>query len=166
MKRAFAGLVIGLALMVAGTGCAFDRKWRAMKRAELVDNAPTAPAADGLAGRWQGRWVSDANGHSGGLRAIITPVPQTLTAGRHYLAEFDASYMGLLRFGYGMTLVAKANQAATGGPVSFHGEEDLGHMAGGVYRYNGNADGTTFNATYESKDDRGRFEMTRPSVGN
>jgi hypothetical protein len=162
MKRAFAGLVIGLVLMVVGTGCAFDRKWRAMKRAELVDNAP---AADGLAGRWEGRWVSDANGHSGGLRAIITPAPQTLTADRHYHAEFDASYMGLLRFGYGMTLVAKTNQAATGGHVSFHGEEDLGAMAGGLYRYNGTADGTTFNATYESKDDKGRFEMSRPRTG-
>ena len=165
MKRSLAGLVIGLLLLTAGTGCAFDRKWRAMKRAEFADNAAPTPAADGLAGRWQGRWVSDVNGHSGGLRAIITPVPQTVTADQHYRAEFDASYMGLLRFGYGMTLVTKPGQDAAGSPVSFHGEEDLGRMAGGLYRYKGTADGTTFNATYESKDDKGRFEMSRPRTG-
>jgi hypothetical protein len=137
-----------------------------MKRGHFVDNAATAPATDPLAGRWQGRWVSQVNGHSGGLRAIITYAPQTVTADQHYTAEFDASYMGILRFGYGMSLVTKSARDPAGGPVSFHGEEDLGSMAGGVYRYNGTTDGTTFNATYESKDDKGRFEMTRPNPGD
>ena len=165
MKRALVGLVIGLVALLALTGCSFDRNWRAMKRAQLAETGTTTPWADPLAGRWQGRWVSDVNGHSGGLRAIITYVPQTVTLDRHYRADFDASYMGILRFGYGMNLVAKSGRSPTGGPVSFHGEEDLGSMAGGVYRYNGTTDGTTFNATYESKDDKGRFEMTRPSPG-
>ena len=165
MLRAIAGSVIGLLILFGGTGCSFDRNWRAMKRAELVDSAPTAAPADRLAGRWEGRWVSDANGHSGGLRAIITYVPQKLTVDQHYRAEFDASYLGFLRFGYGMTLVAKPGQGVAG-PVTFQGKEDLGSMAGGVYRYNGTADGRTFNATYEAKDDRGQFLMSRPEPGH
>jgi hypothetical protein len=155
-------MVIGLMILAAGAGCSFDRKWRALKREERAGDAPQA--ADRLAGRWDGRWISDVNGHSGRLRAVITPAPQTDTPEKRYHADFDANFMGLMRFGYDMTLIA-APAGAADGNVSFRGEEDLGKLAGGVYRYNGTADGATFNATYESADDKGRFQMTRPAPG-
>ena len=47
--------------------------------------------------------------------------------------------------------------------VAFKGQEDLGLLAGGVYFYKGSADGERFTSTYESADDHGRFEMTRPT---
>ena len=160
-----AAAAIAAAAATSG-GCAFDRRWRDLRRAQLVSSAadavaatPAAPAAaDPLAGRWEGRWVSERTGHRGRLRAIITPVDATT-----YRVTYDATYMGVLRFGYGMDLTT--SPALTGGPLTFTGQEDLGALAGGVYRYNGTADGTTFRSTYESGADHGYFEMTRPKPG-
>lgn len=154
--RTFAALAV---VALTATGCSFDRQWRDLKRAQAVadDAQPTAGAADPLAGRWEGKWVSERTGHSGRLRAIITPVDSTT-----YRVRYDAMYMGLLRFGYGMDLTASPG-GGKGGPITFAGEEDLGRLAGGVYRYKGTADGAKFHSLYESRDDNGYFEMTRPA---
>ena len=114
-----------------------------------------AADADPLAGRWEGRWVSERNGHAGKLRAIVKPIDATA-----YRVDYDAMYMGVLRFGYGMKLRAAPHDESR--KVAFEGEENLGALAGGVYRYKGVADGQTFTATYASRYDHGRFEMTRP----
>lgn len=156
-------------LLAAASGCAFDRKWKhlsaaAAERADLAD----ASRADPLAGRWVGTWHSERNNHRGKLRAILTPArPGAAVAAADaadaapaaYRADFDATYLGLLRFGYSMTLAARRE----GDVIHFHGEENLGRLAGGVYRYEGTADGRTFDCTYRSKSDHGKFQMTRPA---
>lgn len=113
-------------------------------------------ANDGLAGRWVGTWNSERSNHKGTLRAIITPVDKTT-----YRAHFDATYLGLLRFGYSMNLSAQPDDA---GHIRFMGEEDIGALAGGLYRYEGTTDGRTFESAYQSKNDQGRFHMTRPAA--
>ena len=139
-------LLLGGLLSISG-GCSFDRKWNRLA---------AAPAeANYLSGRWAGTWKSERNNHSGKLRAIITPVDDVT-----YRADFDARYMGILRFGYSMNLAARRD----GDVIRFQGEENLGWLAGGVYRYDGTTDGQAFDCTYESKHDHGRFEMTRPQV--
>jgi hypothetical protein len=156
-------LVVLAGLVVASAGgCAFDRKWRALSRADFYARRDIAegasiddPLADPLAGRWDGKWVSEASGHTGRLRAIITPVDATT-----YRVDYDATFLAVLRFGYGMNLTV--TPSPDGGPVTFEGREDLGPLAGGVYRYHGTADGQAFRSTYESGNDHGRFEMTRP----
>ena len=145
-------LVLLLAAPMLG-GCAFDRNWRRMVR-EQAAAAPSAETGDALAGRWEGKWVSEKSGHTGSLRAIITPVDET-----RYHVDFDAMFFAVLRAGYAVDL--SATQDAKG-VTSFRGEKDLGGLAGGVYRYAGTADGQSFNATYESGADNGRFEMKRP----
>ena len=162
LPRPAATLVLLLA--VCAGGCAFDREWRRLNRAQFAATAKTttAPAdADPLAGRWEGRWVSERNGHAGKLRAIVKPIDATA-----YRVDYDAMYMGVLRFGYGMKLTAAREPGRDGNGdgerVAFEGQENLGPLAGGVYRYKGVADGRTFTATYESRHDHGRFEMTRP----
>jgi hypothetical protein len=134
-------------LLAAATGCSnFGREW---KEAALE---PT-PAA-GIAGRWEGTWVSDVNGHRGRLRAILTP-----ETGASYRARFRARYAGILSFGYTVTLLT-TNDA---GVVRFGSQADLGKFAGGVYTYAGYATPTNFFSTYKSKGDHGRFEMRRPA---
>ena len=149
LRNAF---ITALTLMLLA-GCSFDRQWRQLSHAAAAGESETS---DKLAGRWEGKWVSEANNHRGKLRAIVTPLNDTT-----YRANFDATYLGLLRFGYGMGLKAapRAN-----GVIIFEGQEDLGPLAGGVYRYKGTADGTTFHCLYESGNDHGYFEMIRPQA--
>jgi hypothetical protein len=155
--------VLSFTLLLAAGGCAFDSKWDnlAKSKPNAVEPAPAdvdvAAQDDPLTGRWEGKWVSDACGHTGALRAIITRKSEAI-----YHAEFDATYFPLLRFGYDMELMAD-RQKNPAEPVSFKGQEDLGLLAGGVYFYKGSADGDRFTSTYESSDDHGRFEMTRPT---
>lgn len=150
MPRSFV-LTVACVMLVFLTGCRFDRQWRQLTRAEL---AGTSAATDALSGRWEGNWVSEPTKHTGKLRAIITPIDE-----RTYEALFDASYLAILRFGYGMQLHADRKSH---GVISFHGEENLGKLAGGLYRYQGTADGATFRCKYVADADHGYFEMTRP----
>ena len=144
-----AGVLLLLAALPFCTGC-YAARWSAAGR------QPTP--ADGFAGRWAGTWRSDATGHSGGLRCIVSEVtPQT------FKADFQATYAWLFTFSYQATMRIKAADAATRpGYVYFAGEQDLGWLAGGAYAYDGKVGRTEFFCNYRSKDDRGTFQMTRP----
>jgi hypothetical protein len=147
-------------LACAAGGCSFDRRWRQISHEAWATSsavATTAPAsADPLAGRWDGKWVSERDGHSGHLRAIVDRVD----GGDTYHIEYDGWFFGILRFTHGMNVTA--TRAAEGTTVHFEGQEDLGALAGGIYRYDGAADGREFKSTYQSNADHGRFEMHRP----
>ena len=140
MKIAMRTAPLFLIIAVLTTGCSsFDRAWR---------NPPAQTA--GIGGRWEGRWQSARTGHSGKLRAIITPQ----TAAR-YDARFRATYRSVLSAEYGVTLDVKQR-----GPRSeFRGAADLGVW--GRYETTGYATTTQFHATYRSKFDYGTFEMRR-----
>ena len=138
-------ILSGLALMC---GCSsFDRDWKA-----AASSKPQS--ATDMTGRWQGTWASDANGHNGGLRCLITR-----TGDNAYHARYAATYWSIFHFGYDMDLVAEQEVDA----VHFKGEADLGSMAGGVYHYDGHANAADFTATYQSEADHGRFTMKRSS---
>ena len=59
---------------------------------------------------------------------------------------------------------APIKYVGNGDVIRFNGQENLGWLAGGVYRYDGTTDGQAFDCTYQSKHDHGRFQMTRPQV--
>ncbi len=131
-------------------GCsAFDYEWRQAARQRV----PT----EGITGRWEGRWISQANGHNDGLRALITAVDSN-----HYDVKFHAAYKQWVTVYFGYTVRMEAKPGADGS-VLFRGSEDLGALAGGVYSYEGQADRTNFFSTYKSKYDHGTFEMQRPA---
>lgn len=135
---------LALALLVCG--CAsFNREWR------NAGKQPAPPTA--ITGRWEGQWLSDVNAHTGKLRCIVTHQTNAL-----YAARFRASYLEILRFSYTVPLTV----SATNNVWQFQGEVDLGAMAGGVYHYTGSATPTNFHSTYDSKYDRGVFELRRP----
>jgi hypothetical protein len=143
-------------LSLIGGGCGgFDRAWRA---AAIEDTSQSA-----LTGRWQGTWQSDQTGHRDELRCLI----RAGTNGA-YQARFHARYRKWVRLSFGYTLALQADPVEPGAAatedntIHFRGGADLGWLAGGVYRCVGSASATNFQATYESKYDRGTFEMARP----
>jgi hypothetical protein len=139
-KLALLALVPAVALVAAS--CSFNREWREVGRNPIANS--------GLEGRWEGRWISQENGHRGRLRCIVSK------DGEYYRARFHAKYVKILSFGYTIPLKAEA----TDNGYKFRGEANLGVM-GGVYRYEGYADATNFFSTYSSKYDHGTFQMQR-----
>ena len=138
--------VILLILLVSLCGCStFHRDWR---RA-----AVPAPVENSIEGAWQGQWSSQANGHHGRLRCLLTLDHDSL-----YEARFRATYVGILHFSY--TARFEMQPHAIG--WEFNGEADLGKLAGGIYYYEGRATPTNLVSSYRSKYDHGAFELERP----
>lgn len=137
-----------LVVTLAASGCTsqFQREWRSV--------ATAAPAeGEHLSGRWKGSWKSDKTGHFGGLRCVATR-----TGDDSYRCRFDATYALVFRFGYTMNMTADVREDVT----YVAGAEDLGKKLGGVYEYEGQADGRTFRLNYRTKKDFGHFTLKRP----
>ena len=133
-----------LALVLCGCS-SFNRDWR---------RAGTLPASpDSIEGRWEGRWVSDANGHNGKLRCLMTRISDS-----EYRARFRATYARVLKYSYAAELRMQPHHEGW----EFNGEADLGKLAGGVYYYEGRISSSNMFSTYRSKYDHGTFELRRP----
>jgi len=130
------------------TGCSsFNREYKTALSQPI-------PASD-ISGPWEGRWLSDKNGHTGKLRAVLQQ-----TGANEYDAHFHATFWKILRASYRVPL--KIDQTA--GRTALSGESDLGLLSGGVYTYEGEVTPTTFFSMYKSKYDHGTFEMKRPNI--
>jgi hypothetical protein len=110
-----------------------------------------------ISGRWEGHWLSHVNGHNDKLRCVITEMDAN-----QYEAKFHATYKMLVNLHFNYTVRLHFKPSAEG--FAFHGEENLGSLAGGVYTYDGQANVTNFICTYASKYDRGAFQLHRPSL--
>jgi hypothetical protein len=106
----------------------------------------------GIAGRWIGEWVSESSGHRGELKCVLVPLTES-----SYQACFYAAYSKFFRVGYATEL----NAEPVNGRICLKGEEDLGVLAGGVYRCEGEATSTEFNCKYSCKYDHGVFRLRR-----
>jgi hypothetical protein len=143
--------VLRHALTAAGVlllcGCSsFNRAWR--------EAAAPPVGAPSIEGRWEGRWLSDVNGHTGRLRCLLSRNAET-----NYTARFRATYWKVFRYSYSVNLHLDPQGD---GVWRLDGSEDLGALAGGVYRYVGRVTPTNFFSTYESTYDHGTFQMNRP----
>jgi hypothetical protein len=148
MRNAKQLLALMLAvLFTAGCSSQFQSEWRSA--AAATDAGPD----DHLSGRWKGSWKSDKSGHSGGMRCVAAK-----TGADTYRAKFNATYGVLLRFDYRMDMTADVRDEVT----YVAGEQDLGKTFGGVYEYEGTADGKTFRLNYRTKSDYGHFTLKRP----
>lgn len=171
--RRFLTCLPALAIAVLLGGCSsFDSKWEAALEKSAADLAPAPVAPVSPAGAptlpttWLGKWHSEPSDHEGQLRCIVTLLPETgneTNATRRYAFHFHALW-GLdfpAEYTIEMNVMdpAVADPAATGQPITFEGEQDLGFLAGGVYRCEGQIEGDHFKATYKSKYDHGTFEM-------
>lgn len=122
----------------------FHREW---KRYEAASRT-----ADAVAGRWVGEWVSEKTGHRGELKCVLSAVAPCL-----YRAVFYASYSRLFRVGYATELKAESKSQST----LLKGEENLGPLAGGIYRCEGEVVGRNLTCRYSCKYDQGIFRLTR-----
>ena len=126
-------------------GCkSFDTAWTEASKKSVLTNS--------LEGCWEGTWRSDANGHEGSLRCVVTQ-----RSDGDYNARYYAIYQKVIGFGYTIVLRSIENN----GVSHFSGEANLGWWAGGVYNYEGSVQETNFFSTYRCKYDHGTFRMTR-----
>jgi hypothetical protein len=109
----------------------FTRRWE----------AAATPHADSVGGRWEGEWISEASGHRGPLRAVLTVGAPTL-----WHVSFRAGYASVLRACYATDFTV----AVQDGRWTFTGASDLGTLAGGRYQYAGSATLTELICTYRS----------------
>ena len=137
-------LLLGVAMLQVGCS-SFSKQWRASTHAPI-------PAAT-LEGPWEGKWISDVNGHNGRLRCIVTH-----SSDNRYDALFQAKYEHILTFSYTVPIEVRRD----GNSWVFDGEADLGKMAGGVYTYQGAVTSSNFFSTYDNKYDHGKFQLKRP----
>ena len=125
-----------------------------MTRTLTVLVALTIPAlgiaADPVSGRWVGRWSSDANGHSGPLRASLSP---TATG---YTATFAGRFAGVIPFVYRSPLEV----VGTNGEVVYLSAERRLPLFG-TFRTDAVVSPYSFDATFRSGKDSGRFTMSR-----
>jgi hypothetical protein len=128
------------------TGCAsFERRWR--------DAGLAGEPAGSIAGRWIGTWRNTNNSHADTLRAILRPNGEN-----RWDAEFHARYGGVFTF----SILTVLDGATESDGIRFHGEKNLGFLAGGVYKFAGFATINSFSCTYSSDQNSGVFLMHRP----
>jgi hypothetical protein len=146
--RHFLPILLAVGALALGGCASFDRDWK---------NVPVVTKADPFSGRWDGVWTSAKHQQPGGpgggrLRCIFTRVDDA-----HYRAQFFANWL-CFASGYTVTFETKRH----GDTLAFHGEQNLGAIFGGVYRYDGVVTAQHFSASFISGYDHGRFEMHRP----
>ena len=142
-------LILSCCICSLFAGCStFQHDWDGLVQNPGVETS----VKTGLAGQWEGTWLSDANGHGGGLRCIIAPDESGTL-----IARYHATYGGFLTFEYDMPMSVQKD----GDTYRFAAEADLGWLAGGLYEYEGTVVGDEFNSTYRSKGDHGTFRMQR-----
>lgn len=116
------------------------------------DRYQPSPTSDGVVGRWTGEWVSAHSGHRGELRCVLAPA-----AAGVYRAFFHATFSKLFRVGYITDLKVEPGQNT----ILLRGEQNLGALAGGIYRCDGEINQNDFLCHYSCKYDEGTFRLKR-----
>lgn len=143
MKNSIA--LVAVLLLLTGCSTTFNREYKAA----LAQPIPTSD----ITGPWEGNWLSDKNGHTGKLRAVLRQ-----TGAEEFDAHFHATFWKIFRASYRVPLKAEV----TSGVITLSGQQNLGRLSGGTYTYQGEATASTFFSTYKSKYDHGTFELRRP----
>jgi hypothetical protein len=150
MIRLLPAIAAGLlCLGLASCSTTYNREWK------TATASGSSVQIKDVSGPWKGIWRSEANGHSGELRCIISPQAGTPGA---YRFHYHATFMGTLSATYDVTHLVK--QTKNG--FVFAGDQKLTGLGGGMYHYEGGGTLKEFRATYRSSSDHGVFEMKRP----
>lgn len=150
---AFASRLFGLLLITTLAGCSigYNNDW------DAAASPATAAPADDITGRWIGAWTSEATGHTGPLRALITK-----NAEGRYTARYHAEFGGVFSFQYSADFTPQKRD----GHFFFDGQYDLGFVsdifADRIYKYTGHATPADYTADYKSDSDHGKFVLKRP----
>lgn len=138
-------VLAGIFLSSCGT---FERDWK-QSVSEYRSGKVATPA-----GPWVGSWKTDTNGHTGALRAIVTPVAnQPDQFDFHYHATWKKILAGTFKVRYPVT--------RRGSSYLANGEEKLGPF--GTFGHKATISKNSFKATYSNdQGELGKFEMRRP----
>jgi hypothetical protein len=104
-----------------------------------------------LGGRWSGYWISEKNGHNGPLHGKFIPLDD-----QTYRVNFHGRFAKVIPFWY----TTKMHVAGTGdGTVVLNARQNLGPF--GTFQTTALATASSFDATFNSRSDVGRFVLTR-----
>jgi hypothetical protein len=142
-------LALMLSLSVSSCSGRFQRDWK------TTAVAPVTTAPKNVAGSWQGTWKSEATGHQGTLKAVVSEVPEKEN---RYAFRYHATWSNLFSATFESEHMAKPQ----GRNFVLTGHHDLGFLFGGVYHYEGTATPSLLKCRYRSKLDHGVFELQRP----
>ncbi len=109
-------------------------------------------SADEPTGVWKGRWYSQRTGHSGPMRATITPA-----GNGQYDARFSGRFAGVIPFAYRTPLVATSSDGIT---TTLVASKKLGPILGS-YQMQAIQVGNQFQAGFTAGKDSGSFRMNR-----
>ena len=136
-------LLLSLICVMPSCNGAFRQEW---KSALVASQAPGSTE-----GAWEGRWLSESNGHTGRLRAVVGPLVGS-TRPVHYHATWGRILSGSFR--------AKHLTHGKEGITTFIVDEPLGRY--GQFKAEGMITGDVFKAKYSAVGDRGTFDLRRP----
>lgn len=142
-----------LLTLLPSCGSDFRKAWKR-------DICPAPPPANGVAGKWEGTWLSEASGHHGKLRCVVSGALEEgkMHAKGDHEFFYHATWKTVLSGSY--KAVHNVQKQKDGGYV-FKGEHKMPDWAGGLYHYEGTIKGDNFSACYKSSMDHGTYTMKR-----
>jgi hypothetical protein len=142
-------VLLFLCLLLANCSGNFNQEW------DRAIAAQHKGIPNDITGAWLGTWHSDANGHHGELRCVVSREDHDAN---NYRFHYHATYGQMLNAAYVVTEQVKRK----GDHFVLTGEHDLGYLAGGLYHYEGTSTTREMRSTYRSSADHGTFELKRP----
>lgn len=137
----------------AALGCAFLPACTGIPRG--WSQAKSARPQDAATGAWLGTWRSEVNGHHGGLRAVVEPLPGQPDTLRF---RYRASWMRILCAGFTVDCAVTRQRD---GSLRVTGVKDLGRAFGGTFEHSGTIREGCLSARYAAAIDRGTMELRR-----
>ncbi len=141
-------LILPLVALFLSSCVSFEHNWD-KSVADYHAGKITSPA-----GPWEGNWATKTNGHTGNLRAIVTP------SGK-YPGEYDFHYHATWKEIFSGAYKVRYPVTGSRGRYLANGQEKLGIF--GTFEHKATITGNSFKATYSNdKGDLGNFSLKRP----
>ena len=140
--------LLSLLVLSSCSGVRYEKNW----------TTALSKPAKGISGCWEGKWISEANGHTGALQCVVSQVSDKPN---HYLFHYRATWVKILRAAFTIECAAKQG---SNGTWTVSGEKDLGPAFGGVFSHTATITQQALQARYSAKLDRGKMELIRPPV--
>jgi hypothetical protein len=142
ITRLFSILLPALTTMLLSScGTGFQKEWE-----------QASASSKSIEGRWEGSWLSGANGHTGKLRCVVGPEQTGDTREFHYFATWGKVFRGSFNAVHEVT--------EKSGVTAFKAKHDIGTR--GTFHAEGTITPNEFHATYRAAGDHGTFVMKRP----
>jgi len=146
--RIFSLTLLALASLLGVSCTSFETAWQDSVKSYHIGTVK-APA-----GPWVGNWTTVTNGHTGKLRAIVTPVSGSPN---EYSFRYKATWAKVFTGGYTVNFPVTKQ----GGAYVVDGQQNLGFF--GTFGHKARITSSTFEASYSNDaGDLGAFSMRRP----